>query len=260
MKSVAEIPTAGEINEARKNMWRAMSDRAGEINEAHEAAHASAESAIECAQRCGRLLLKVKVDLVRGSFDKWVEEHCNFGRSTAYAYIKVSKSSSTSGRLESLRQALGYDKKPEPRKFEPEFPKETVSVVKAPEGATEETGADQPAVSVSSEPPVLSERWEPDEDEDAQLALAEKDYEQRVDQIMQADDGIAEAHAQLKQQSALIATLTLSRDGYLSGKNEVVKLLKKEQRKNDRLQKQLKAAQHEIDRLRERIAIKDEAA
>lgn len=27
MKSVAKIPTAGEINEARKNMWRAMSGR-----------------------------------------------------------------------------------------------------------------------------------------------------------------------------------------------------------------------------------------
>lgn len=242
-------------------MWAAIPARIStEINEAHQLARECAETAIKHAIRCGELLQQQKDALRHGEFLPWVEAHCEFSPRTAQRYMQVAANPSQSVVFESLRQALGYDKKPEPRKFEPEFPKETVSVVKAPEGATEETGADQPAVSVSSEPPVLSERWEPDEDEDAQLALAEKDYEQRVDQIMQADDGIAEAHAQLKQQSALIATLTLSRDGYLSGKNEVVKLLKKEQRKNDRLQKQLKAAQHEIDRLRERIAIKDEAA
>lgn len=242
MKSVAKVPTASEINEA------------------HRLAKSSAETAISHAMRCGHLLAETKAALPHGQFEDWISRNCDFAVRQAQRYMQAAAKSVSRDAFESIRQALGYDKKPEPRKFEPEFPKETVSVVKAPEGATEETGADQPAVSVSSEPPVLSERWEPDEDEDAQLALAEKDYEQRVDQIMQADDGIAEAHAQLKQQSALIATLTLSRDGYLSGKNEVVKLLKKEQRKNDRLQKQLKAAQHEIDRLRERIAIKDEAA
>ncbi len=240
MKSVAKIPTAGEINEA------------------HRLAKGCAETAISHALECGKLLAAKKLALKHGEFEAWVEGNCEFSPRQARRYIEVTAKSDTRVRFESMRQALGYDKPKPPRTFEPEFPKETVSVVKAPQGAAEETGTDQPAVS--SDPPVLSERWEPDEDEDAQLALAEKDYEQRVDQIMQADDAIAEAQAQLKQQSALIATLTLSRDGYLSGKNEVVKLLKKEQRKNDKLQKQLKAAQHEIDKLRERIAIKDEAA
>ena len=242
MKSVAKIPTATEINQE------------------HKLARSCAENAVEHALHCGRMLQRVKKDAGHGNFEAWVDANCEFSSATARRYMQVATKTLTRERFDSLRKALGYDKKPEPRKFEPEFPRETVPVVKGSEDPTGETDTDRPAVSVSSEPPVLSERWEPDEDEDAQLALAEKDYEQRVDQIMQADDGIAEAHAQLKQQSALIATLTLSRDGYLSGKNEVVKLLKKEQRKNDRLQKQLKAAQHEIDRLRERIAIKDEAA
>lgn len=229
-----------------------------DINEAHREARANAESAVACAIRCGELLLTAKKQTDYGDFRAWIAENTDVPPSTATLYMRAARQNANALAFSSLRELFPSGKKPEPRKFEPEFPKETVSVVKAPQGAAEETGTDQPAVS--SDPPVLSERWEPDEDEDAQLALAEKDYEQRVDQIMQADDAIAEAQAQLKQQSALIATLTLSRDGYLSGKNEVVKLLKKEQRKNDRLQKQLKAAQHEIDKLRERIAIKDEAA
>lgn len=229
-----------------------------DINEAHREARANAESAVACAIRCGELLLTAKKQTDYGDFRAWIAENTDVPPSTATLYMRAARQNANALAFSSLRELFPSGKKPEPRKFEPEFPKETVSVVKAPQGAAEETGTDQPAVS--SDPPVLSERWEPDEDEDAQLALAEKDYEQRVDQIMQADDAIAEAQAQLKQQSALIATLTLSRDGYLSGKNEVVKLLKKEQRKNDKLQKQLKAAQHEIDKLRERIAIKDEAA
>ena len=231
-----------------------------DINEAHREARANAESAVACAIRCGELLLIAKKQTDYGDFRAWIAQNTNVPPSTATLYMKAAKKNANALAFSSLRELFPSGKKPEPRKFEPEFPRETVPVVKGSEDPTGETDTDRPAVSVSSEPPVLSERWEPDEDEDAQLALAEKDYEQRVDQIMQADDAITEARTQLKQQSALIATLTLSRDGYLSGKNEVVKLLKKEQRKNDRLQKQLKAAQHEIDRLRERIAIKDEAA
>ena len=245
MKSVAKIPTAGEINEA------------------HRLAKSCAETAINHAVKCGELLTAAKANLGPGEFDLWVAKNCDFGRSSAYAYMKAAtRSSSTLDGFSSLRQALGYDKKPEPRKFEPEFTRGAVPVVKAPEGATGETGDDRPAAPIPEgpAPEVLRPDWEPDEDEDAQLALAEKDYEARVDQVMQADDALTEARAQIQQQSALIATLTLSRDGYLSGKNEVVKLLKKEQRKNDRLHKQLKAAQHEIEQLRERIAIKDEAA
>lgn len=233
-----------------------------DINEAHREARANAESAVACAIRCGELLLIAKKQTDYGDFRAWIAQNTNVPPSTATLYMKAAKKNANALAFSSLRELFPSGKKPEPRKFEPEFPKGAVPVVKASEGATGETGDDRPAAPIPEgpAPEVLRPDWEPDEDEDAQLALAEKDYEQRVDTVMQADDAIAEAQAQLKQQSALIATLTLSRDGYLSGKNEVVKLLKKEQRKNDRLQKQLTAAQHEIEQLRERIAIKDEAA
>lgn len=102
-----------------------------------------------------------------------------------------------------------------------------------------------------------------DAEEDAALARAEarakEDRERRVDKILESDDQLAESLKQLTQQSALIGTLETTRDGFMRGKESVTKLLKAEQAKVARLEKKLKAAEDEIDKLRKRIAMTEAA-
>jgi transposase len=83
------------------------------------------------------------------------------------------------------------------------------------------------------------ERWEPDADEEALAEQFEKNYAASLDKIMGSDDKLAAAHAEIKRQAAEIAALTLSRDGYMNGRSEMMRLLKKVQSKNLRLEKEL---------------------
>lgn len=79
--------------------------------------------------------------------------------------------------------------------------------------------------------------WEPDDDEEAQLEQAEKDYAASIDKVMAADDKLSAAHAEIKRQAAEIAALKLSRNQFQNRCDELVKRIKKLQRENDRLKK-----------------------
>lgn len=239
---------------------------AKEINDAHKLAKACAETAVENAIRCGELLSAKKADLDRGEFDPWIEKNCEFSRSSAYAYMKVAANSSRAlDDFRSIQQALGYEK-PKPTT---NTPKGAVSVVKAPDDgqeATEETGNDRPAAPAFTghktddmAPDDDAPERPDDADEDAALAAAEADYSRRVDAVMQSDDKLSEARAQLKQQSALVATLEITRDSYMRGKDAVTKMLQAEQRKVAKLEKENAKLRDEIENLRERIAIREEA-
>ncbi len=98
-----------------------------------------------------------------------------------------------------------------------------------------------------------------DIDEEAALVLAEKDMHERYEKAMAADDRVAEAFAQIKQQSKLLATVMLTRDGYMRGKDEITSLLRKEQNKVAKLERENKKLRDELEGLRERIAIMDVA-
>jgi len=63
----------------------------------------------------------------------------------------------------------------------------------------------------------------------------------------------------VRRQAEQIVTLKISRDGYMGGKNAVLDLLKKEQRKTAKLERELKKAQDENEKLRERIAVMEAA-
>lgn len=104
-------------------------------------------------------------------------------------------------------------------------------------------------------PPEAAADWEPDIDEDARIAEIEKQLADSLDKAMAADDKLAAAVAEIKRQAAEIAVLKQSRDGYMNGKAAITKLLRAEQRKADRLTRDLAKAQAEIEKLRERIAI-----
>lgn len=102
------------------------------------------------------------------------------------------------------------------------------------------SAAKAPAKKAEPEPSVVDERWVPDDDEDQKLALAEKEYAASIDKVMEADDKLAAAHAEIKRQAAEIAALRVSRDGYMNGKLAVTKMLKAEQRKVERLTAELR--------------------
>ncbi len=91
----------------------------------------------------------------------------------------------------------------------------------------------------------LDERWEPDANEIAAHATMERELAASVDKVMQADDKLAAAYAEIKRQAEEIAVLKLSRDGYMNGRQEVIKRYKQAQRQIERLE-------HEVDRLRAR--------
>lgn len=241
------------------------------INEAHQLARSTAESAVQHAIRCGQLLAEKKKALDHGDFTAWVEKHCDFSVRSARVYMKAAEQNGSALPFSSLRQLLAppADQAPKPKR---EKPPETKA---APEPfAADPTPPRQPepaSTRATAEPEFIPardadepERPDIDEDEeDAALARAEErardDRDRRIDAILESGDQLAEALAQLKQQSALIATLETTRDGYMRGKDAVTKLLKAEQGKVAKLEKKLRGAEAEIEKLRERIAIMEAA-
>lgn len=237
---------------------------AKEVNDAHRLARAAAETAVQHAIRCGKLLTAKRATLDRGEFDKWIESHCEFGRSMAYNYIKASKSSNAlddSGRgaaaaaaFSSLRGLLGQSE---------------AKVEKPPQAQPKPTlKAESPQLSAPVAAPEADEperpEWEPEED--AALEAAERELNASNDKILRADDTTAAMHDEIKRQAAENAVLKMSRDGFMNGKTEMTRLLKAEQRKVEQLGRRVAELEREnaklveeVDALRERVAIMDAA-
>lgn len=228
------------------------------INEAHRCARESAENAVEWAVKCGHLLAAKKDEIGRGNFDQWVADNCDFGRSSAYAYIKVAEKSSRGlDDLRSIQQALGYDKP----KQKTDIPKGAVSVVN-PDGGrttgakegTEETGKDRPAAPVSTlapnvtikqqpEPEIPQKTTEvtpaPDFDFDGYEPEDDDAYKQNIENVMMADDKLAAMREELKQVHRELAAVKLSRDHYQSEAGAAVRLVKARDREIEKLKRQL---------------------
>lgn len=90
----AEPPAAGMEAAARINHW-------------HEVAKQSSEMAIAAALNAGLELFKAKIDHP-GTFEKWIEANCNFGRRTAYNYLKLVQQAISADELPKI--ANGSDK------------------------------------------------------------------------------------------------------------------------------------------------------
>lgn len=259
---MAKDTAAEKINSARRKMWAAIPDRdksrkeqsltelpelaSKQINEAHLFARECAETAIEHAKRAGELLAEAKMTLPRGSFDSWVAKYCEFGRSMAYNYLKVSQSSNAVGlKYQSIRQALGYESMKPSHKAKPNSPKGAVQVVN-PKG-TGETGADRPAApaspptppQASASPPSAGEPEWTDADEAAVVAEQDADEQSRIAKAMAADDKLAEAFAQIKLQAGEIAVLKRSRDHYMNQAGEAARLVQARDREIAKLKKQI---------------------
>jgi hypothetical protein len=85
------------------------------------------------------------------------------------------------------------------------------------------------------EPDIVE--WEPEEDEEANLAQAEKEYAASIDKIMAADDKLAAAHVEIKRQAAEIASLKCSRNQFQTRCDVLVKSIKSLQRENAKLKR-----------------------
>lgn len=92
------------------------------------------------------------------------------------------------------------------------------------------------------------------EEEDAVLEAAAREYDEAVQKIMEADDKMSAAHAQIKQQVARIAALEASIVAYQNGQNAAVKLLKEEKSKTRKQSKRLDAQATRIKELEEQLA------
>ena len=90
----AEPPAAGMEAAARINHW-------------HEIAKQSSEMAVAAAVNAGLELFKAKIDHP-GTFEKWIEANCDFGRRTAYRYLSLVQQAISADELPKI--ANGSDK------------------------------------------------------------------------------------------------------------------------------------------------------
>lgn len=224
---------------------------AKEINEAHERAKSFAENAVGWAIKCGQMLARKKVELGHGKFGEWVETYCQFGDRQARRYMEAASKTDLRVRFASLQQLLDHDK-PEP-KSKPE----SLTGAK-PAGAVESKPTPAPAAPPVSPPAAADDLTAAPSNEGAESATAAADQPEwteadeaeyhaqeeinaraRIEAAIAADDKLAEALEQIKQLSAELAVVKRSRDHYMNQAGEAVRLLKAEQRKVARLEKQL---------------------
>lgn len=225
-------------------MSKTPAPTAKEINEAHQFAKECAETAIEWAVKCGQLLAKKKVELGHGKFEAWVGQWCEFSARSARVYIQASVKHKQIGSalpISSIRQVLEADK---PKEKKPNSPKGAVPVVN-PQG-TGETGNVRPAAPITAEPAATvsppPSAGEPEWTAEDEAALhAEQDAESRatVEAALKADDKFAALAEENKRLVGENLVLKRSRDHYQNQAGEAVRLLKKEQAKVAKLEKEL---------------------
>lgn len=118
--------------------------------------------------------------------------------------------------------------------------------------------ATQPAPAKAPQPPAEEESQQPecpdDADEDAALAAAEQELFVSAQKALGTD-----AFTEIKRLTAELAVVKITRDGYMNGKAAMTKLLQEEQRKTARLERKLKDAESELEKLRERVAMMEAA-
>lgn len=100
--------------------------------------------------------------------------------------------------------------------------------------------------SKAEEKPEVPVDIGPDDAELRAQAIAEKADFEAFQKLLDADDKLATAFAEIKRLNAELAIVKVARDGYMDGKAELSKLLKRANSKVDRLEKQLREFGHGI--------------
>lgn len=88
-----------------------------------------------------------------------------------------------------------------------------------------------------AEKPEVTEHFGPDADELEAQAKADAADAVWLQKLLDSDDKLAAAHAEIKRLNAVIATLEVVRDGYMNGRNEAIKMVKRLQTRLDKLER-----------------------
>lgn len=239
---------------------RALADPAERIREEHRLALQHRDRAVEHGIECGRLLLQVKGRFARGEFVPWVKLHCGIERATAYRYLLAAQKVSTGVDVSSLSGMFPSSRVPR-RSIGSEKPRQPAASVDppSPPPTADDVLADDLPEGVSAEDAI------PDDEELAALERAEREYRERVDQIIASDDRLAAALAENEKLGRLNVAVVQHRDRVMNGHAADIKRLKAAQNRADRLERQLQQAnasiaklREENEALRERIAVMEE--
>jgi DNA N-6-adenine-methyltransferase (Dam) len=79
---------------------------AAEINAEHEAGEEATRKGLEHFRAAGEALIRAKAACGGRKFKPWLKEHVNFGRTTAYSYIKLAENWPICSTAEHMRDAL----------------------------------------------------------------------------------------------------------------------------------------------------------
>ena len=91
-------------------------------------------------------------------------------------------------------------------------------------------GSARPPVADKVEPEIPEDDGAPDAAEMASLAMAEQADREAIEKILDSDDKLATAYAEIKRLNAELAQTRISRDGYMNKCNEAIALVKKRDR------------------------------
>jgi hypothetical protein len=233
---------------------------AKDINEAHRLARSSAETAIQHAIRCGKMLATKKVSVKHGEFERWVVQNCEFSDRQARRYMQAAVKTDTRVRFDSLRQLLGVENKQKKREPvtppaqpspSPQAQQPSAVVVDLQKPGQHATKPTPSPVEVIPAPDFDFTDYEP-EDDDACKA--------NVENVMMADDKLLAMYEELKKVHREMQGLKASRDHYQSQAGEAVRFVKARDREIEKLKRDLARAREENEALRERVAIMETAA
>lgn len=245
-------------------MSKAIVPTARDINEAHRLARTSAETAVEHAIRCGKMLCEKKASLPHGQFEEWVEKQCDFAVSTARKYMSAARQNATGVAFSSLK-SLFYKESEKTEgsskaNHSQKKPRTEASASQARKsnraGVTTESSGESSAASAPSDAsvggsrtekvngsnghatpdPLDDEDWGPDADELAMREATEKEYQAAIDKVMESDDKLSAAHKEIKRLTQLVAHLQLTVNGYQNQHGELVRRYQRLKREHDRLQ------------------------
>ena len=187
---------------------------AGKIIREHHAALRDAQSAVEHARTAGTLLLEAKERSPSGEWGKWLAANCSeISTRTAERYMLIGRNPEI--KAETIREAL-LKLGREPNKTTRVSQSQVIDC-EGKDDARSETVQVQ-AVAPNTEaihqasPPGPEDGSEPDADESQRIASMEIEYINSVEKVMNADDKLSAAHAELKRQATEIVALKLSRD------------------------------------------------
>jgi hypothetical protein len=256
-----------------------LDDLASQITAEHFAAIEDARSAVKHARKAGEYLLQAKEGCRHGDWLSWLREHCSdIPERMAQRYMQVAGHPELEA--DSLREALfklAAPRQPSKATRVSDLKGERAASVLLPASDSEPDG-DPPDSSEDDGIPE-SERLT-DGEMLEQMEFEERQYQESIQKVMEADDTLSAANAEIKRQAAEIAALKTSRDGFMNGKAAIIELLKAEQAKTARqsklidrlreemaspadtaaLQQQVERLIAENEKLRERIAIMEESA